>query len=142
MKWLSVLLWLLSNLPTGAQQDSIREWRIATKQEHDTEVKREYVEMGKLGWIGDPPCTIREFMRSDGYSYSRNPCGLINSRGAFTDLIEITIGSHHCRITSIQEMAVMQAAGLHDGAYSENDVFVACAKGTLPRLVLEKETEK
>jgi hypothetical protein len=123
-------------------QDSINEWRLATTAEHKAEIAREYKAMDGPDFhiSGDPPCTMGEARFSDGLLYDKQPCALINSKGVFTDLVEIEVGKHKCRITSDQEWAVIKAVGPDkDGTYNFGIVFDACRDGKLPVLVLKGE---
>ncbi len=107
-------------------QDSIHEWRMATKAEKDAIIDSEYAAMAKAGWCCDPPCTMGMGMWSDDVGYSRQPCELINDKGQFGALVTVSIGKKECRITGDQA-----------GELSMDVLIARCANDKLPKLALK-----
>lgn len=109
-----------------AAQDSIREWRKATKAEISTEINREYKAMSDVGMIGDPACTVGIASWDGVTSYEDEPCALTNGKGDFMGLVEIHSGKVRCSLTDDQAVRFK----------TEESLFAACNKGKLPKLIL------
>lgn len=98
-------------------------WRRATKKEVDREIRLEYRQMARAGWLGDPPCTLGFFMGgSSGTYFLRDPCALTDGHGNFQALFTIDEG-HHCEISAED----MNKQFKHD-----DDAIEACRQGKLP----------